>query len=103
MDIYYDKVKKALHLIPKTDIKFNEFKQVNFGSSSKNELNLCLEDSYSYHIKNGVLPDLTRPNVTIVVAHDAGVLPDLNVTLRMVSINVVNIRWTFNAPLPKGY
>lgn len=103
MQLYYDKVKKALHIIPKDKIKFSDFKQINYGSSEKKDLNLCDEKSYTYHIKDGQLPDLTKGKASIVVSHDGGVLPELNVTFRMVNINVVNIRWTFMPPVPKGW
>ena len=103
MDLYYDKVKKALHIIPKDKMKFSDFKQINYGSSAKKDLNLCKEETYQYHIKDGNLPDLTKGKASFVVAHNGGVLPDLNMTLRMVAINTVNIRWNFMPPVPQGW
>lgn len=104
MNIAYDNVKKALNIsLPdQQHTYFHQVRQISFGNS-KSDLNLCdSENTYHYSIKDGKLPDLTSSNATFLLTHNAKVLPDLNVTLKVLSSNILNVKWTF-ATVPEGW
>lgn len=82
---------------------FTRIRQISFGSSQSNDLNLCQDLTYQYSIKDKIIPDLTKsPNITLTLSHMAGILPDLNISLSVGMHSMVNVKWTY-AQLPEGW
>jgi hypothetical protein len=74
---------------------FYQFRQISFGNS-KVDINLCNPETAHYSIKDGKLPDLKNSQATFVVTHNAKVLPDLKVSLKVTESNTLNVKWTFD-------
>lgn len=82
--------------------KFSDILNVYYGSTSNNDLNLCSPTTWNYKIKDGVLPDLKKASATVNLTHVAGVLPDIQVKLRVIELGIVNVKWSW-LETPEGY
>jgi hypothetical protein len=51
-------------------LKYGDFKTIHFGNSVT-DINLCNPASYTYQIKNGVIPDLSGSSATIILSNMA--------------------------------
>lgn len=58
---------------------------------------MCSSTNYEYMVHNwtDVERQLNSPEATMRLIHKAGVLPDLNLTVRMFSEGIVNVKWTW--------
>lgn len=72
----------------------SDIRQIIFGGAL--DVNHCDSSATQYNILGGA-PDLSKSNNTITLAHNAGLLPNLNLTLNLQTSprTIVNIKWTF--------
>ncbi len=59
----------ALTILPEDGelLEFHKFRQINFGSTKKKDLNLCGPSSYTYNVKDNKMPDLTKSKVNFIL------------------------------------
>lgn len=81
---------------------FSDILNVYYGSTRNNDLNLCSTSTWNYKIKDGKLPDLKTTSTTVDLVHAAGVLPDIQVKLRVIDLDIVNVKWSW-VKTPEGY
>lgn len=90
----YNKLNKTLSIKPFGLLKFDDFRSIHFGNS-QTDLNLCDPKTYTYIFKSGKAPSLSGTSTSFTISNRAKVLPDLLVTMKMLSPTIVNIKWTF--------
>lgn len=50
---------------------------------------------FSYKVVGGVTPDISGSSAKIELYHTANLLPNINVTLRVLEGGIVNAKWTW--------
>ena len=100
MTLHYNGTKKALSFSAAKwaeSLKFSKIQDIVYGSSKKNDLNMCQKAAYEYMIpaEYDLASVLSASSGTIPLVHKAGVLPNLNLTLRMFSEGIINVKWTW--------
>ena len=79
-----------------TRISFSQISNIFYGNNSK-DLNLCSRTHFQYKLAPETQLDkiLGQPSATMRLIHKAGILPDLNFTVRMFDEGIVNVKWTW--------
>ena len=75
-----------------------------FYGNSDTDLNLCKELSFEYRLDPiysdpvSLAKELIKTETSMRLIHKKGILPDLNLTLRVYDEGIVNVRWTWMNP-----
>ena len=79
-----------------TRLVFSKVSNIFYGQNSK-DLNLCNRTHYEYKLENGTDLNklLVQPSASMILIHKGGILPDLNLTVRMFDEGIVNVKWTW--------
>jgi hypothetical protein len=77
-------------------IDFFTFQNLYFGDSTK-DINLCNPTSQYYRTKDGAIPDLTGPTVSVVLENlQPGAFRDLQLDITMLAtVGTLNVHWTY--------
>jgi len=77
-------------------IKFDDWKTIHYGNS-KTDFNLCDPATYTYKLSTGKLPDFSGSSATFTITtmSTSSVLPDVKVTIKMMTPNIINVFWNF--------
>lgn len=91
----YDADRKSLNIsMGNGGVDFFNLKDVHFGTTGM-DLNLC-DGSQYYRTKDGLLPDLTANNVSVVLeSMTPHASRDLTLNLTMLSNGAINLHWTY--------
>jgi len=92
----YDDATKVLTITPDAAVTFNSIRAIYYGTIAS-DFNLCDSNSYQYTL-SGNLPNLDSETASFTVTNKgatAGLLPDLDVELSMLTRNIVNVKWTY--------
>lgn len=96
LDTWYNTDKQALVILPQQALKFSQILNIYYGSSLKNDLNICNQHSFDYNIEGGVIPDLTQVNnVTLNLTHMAGTLDDIQLYIGFFDAGIINVKWSW--------
>lgn len=101
LDITHDLPNFAVHLSPRTPLKFSQLLNVYYGSSLSNDLNICDPHTFQYD-PVAPLPDITGlKSVSIQLTNKAKTLPDIQFNIAIFDSGVINMRWTWADPTGK--
>ena len=82
-------------------LKFSKLSNIFYGSTKNKDLNLCSERHFEYRLdpifdNDTVFAEaLKKPEVSMRLIHRIGILPDLNITLKVFDEGIINVRWTW--------
>lgn len=82
-------------------LKFSMISNIFYGSTLNKDLNLCKQSQFEYRLDpiyddNATFASiLSKSEVSVRLIHKIGVLPDLNLTLRVFDEGIMNVRWTW--------
>lgn len=96
LDTWYNKDKEALIISTQQATKFSQILNIYYGSSLKNDLNICNQHSFDYNIVGGVIPDLSQlKNYTFNLTHMAGTLDNIQLYIGFHDSGIINVKWTW--------
>jgi hypothetical protein len=77
-------------------LSFSDIVSIFYGKKGV-DLDLCDQSHYEYKLAPDTVLEklLVKPSATMQLIHKGGVLPDLNLTVRIFDEGIINVKWTW--------